>query len=374
MHTVEKYFMNKVLPKDIGKIYFTNENHMNFKGKAILRQRYHTYIPTYEYVEEALVLPGVVRNNAPWVHDVIYDSELNPLESSRLTRTHMKPEARKNPLLENPTFLMKNIDYIKGKCIYGGLLDHAFGHFLGETLSRLWIICDTETIPDDINFIFHKRKEDIDMDFLVRSRYIEYFEALGIKRHQIIIVDRPYLCEKLLVPEPGFKLHHAASNEMVKLWDRIRSSMLDSQIANLPRKQKNKKLYISRASVKDPVGNRSLLNEDELEIFLKSKGYEIVHPHELESEKEKILLFASAEVIIGLSGSGLHNAVFMDNNATVIQILNSQFYQGFQMQNTISMINGMPLHSIIVNEPDISAEWEIDMTRLEEILKQIGGQ
>ena len=368
MYSLENYFKNELTANDISKIHFTNKK--KIKNLGWFNRKYYKYIPSYEYFEDALVLPGKIRDTKN-VEDVVYTSSLEPVKLSRLSRTHQTPIASKNPLLSKSTQLIKNADYIEGKCVYGGLIDNAFGHFIGETLSRLWIICGTIEIKDDVTFIFHKKTEEIDLDYLEKSKYIEYFYMLGIKREQIKIITKPCICKSLLVPEQGIKYRNACSLEMAKLWDRIKIAANKDQVIDEFSKNKYKKIYFSRSSIVNPVGNRALLNEKELEKFLENKGFNIVHPHELKSEKEKIMMLSKAEVLIGLSGSGLHNAVFMNDNASVIQIVNPVKSNGFEVQNAISMVKNITLDTIIINEPGISDEWTIDLEKLEKLLVEI---
>jgi hypothetical protein len=91
----------------------------------------------------------------------------------------------------------------------------------------------------------------------------------------------------------------------------------------------HKKVYVSRTKTRKKWyfenGNRIILdqridNEVILENFFKSHGYEIVWPENFSDLYEQINFFRDVKVLVGLSGGGLTNHMFMQNNQTVIEL------------------------------------------------------
>lgn len=96
-----------------------------------------------------------------------------------------------------------------------------------------------------------------------------------------------------------------------------------------------RKIYISRES-NDPAGNAfveaeveesgyitnatRVHEEPKLEEYLKSEGFEIVKPSQLDSMEKQIKLFSSAEVLVGATGTGLTNVLFMRDGQSVIEL------------------------------------------------------
>ena len=64
-------------------------------------------------------------------------------------------------------------------------------------------------------------------------------------------------------------------------------------------------LYVSRAK----WGTRTLSNARELETLLESYGFRVVHPETM-TLREQVEAFASARLVIGEDGSGMHNTIF----------------------------------------------------------------
>jgi hypothetical protein len=60
-------------------------------------------------------------------------------------------------------------------------------------------------------------------------------------------------------------------------------------------------------------------NEVQIERAFARRGFAVVFP-ETETFQEQLALYASAQVVAGLSGSGLHNSVFMRPGAHVIEL------------------------------------------------------
>lgn len=80
------------------------------------------------------------------------------------------------------------------------------------------------------------------------------------------------------------------------------------------------RLYVSRAGF-----SRSMRNEDLLESWLVSKGFQILRAENLIDLKHQARLFSKAEIVIGPSGSGLTNSVFLPEGAEVIELTSPLF-------------------------------------------------
>jgi hypothetical protein len=107
----------------------------------------------------------------------------------------------------------------------------------------------------------------------------------------------------------------------------------------------SKKVFISRKndSVKDAADNRTLYEEDCEEFFL-SIGFEVVNGEAFETLQEEISYFRDASVLVGVTGSGLTNSMFMNPGQTVIEIVcpikftDEPKYEIHNFYKTISML------------------------------------
>lgn len=95
----------------------------------------------------------------------------------------------------------------------------------------------------------------------------------------------------------------------------------------------NKKIYISRGSNSSDEtfldeknkslgykDNTRMHGEADLEYYLESIGFEILKPFELDSIENQIRVLRSAKVLVGSTGTGLMNSLFMEPEGVVIEL------------------------------------------------------
>jgi hypothetical protein len=107
----------------------------------------------------------------------------------------------------------------------------------------------------------------------------------------------------------------------------------------------SKKVFISRKNdlAKDATDSRTLY-EEECEQFFSSIGFEIVNGESFESIKDEISYFRDASVLVGMTGSGLTNSMFMNPGQTVVEIVcpikftDEPKYEIHNFYKTISML------------------------------------
>ncbi len=191
--------------------------------------------------------------------------------------------------------------------IYGGIFFHTFGHFICETLQRLWYAKKHPHLPivwvGGVNTYRHLSS--------VPETHQNFFSFLQIKNKHIFL-QKPTLFKTLHIPEPGFGinafLHPEHANALVYKEFKV---------------QKGKYVYLSRAKYK------GCSNEHELENMLKDLGWIIYYPEDLSME-EQIKMLASSEVCLMIAGSAQHSLLFTKNSQTryiVIPRINSITYQ-----------------------------------------------
>lgn len=99
----------------------------------------------------------------------------------------------------------------------------------------------------------------------------------------------------------------------------LRSKLCRAVLRNTPLTGP-KKIFVSRSlsSISRP-GYRNLLNEHFVEEVMSNAGYAIVHPESLKFQVQAEL-FAGADRIVGLSGSGMINSLFARPGAKLLDI------------------------------------------------------
>lgn len=71
--------------------------------------------------------------------------------------------------------------------------------------------------------------------------------------------------------------------------------------------------------------SREMSREDVLEKWLQDRGFLVFESDDMKDYKSQIAMFSSADLIIGSTGSGLANAIFMPPGSRVIELYSSSF-------------------------------------------------
>ena len=171
---------------------------------------------------------------------------------------------------------------LKNSYLFGGYLFRHYGHFLIETLSRLYALKQCAHVP----IMFSSTHQEI-----VPWQW-DVFKLLGL-RNPILMLTRPAVADQLMLAAPGFALPDSVTPEQIEALGALPAPPLT-----------DKKIWLSRSS---NLGG-GLLNERELESRLQAMGWEIVHPQFL-SIRKQVALIASSARVAGLDGSAFHTAL-----------------------------------------------------------------
>ena len=182
------------------------------------------------------------------------------------------------------------VDVIDGKSLYIGLCHVHYGHFIIETLSRLW--CHEEHPLQNFDNIII-----LPVNGVLKSFVVDLFEYLGIKE-KIRLITSPVTIEKAYVPDVSVKYPFDLYQQLNQLYSLF--STLDTDVSEQP-------LFISR-SLLIPGQERIIIGEQYIETILEKNGVKIFHPQN-HSILEQISIFRRHRTIIGFAGSALHTII-----------------------------------------------------------------
>jgi hypothetical protein len=184
--------------------------------------------------------------------------------------------------------------------IYGGRLGWHFGHFIVETLPRLWPLLDGK--PPGLKVVFHG---EFTPDHYFESHPFtrQMFAALNIGLEDIIYCDRPFRIKRLTIPSPSFQQQSFGHTVFVRLCHAIGAKLMAGDTSGA----KARPVYISKSQL--TRGVTRVVNEIEFEHVLAKNGIEIIYPERLTLE-DQIRLFANRRVISGTAGSFFHGSIF----------------------------------------------------------------
>ena len=189
--------------------------------------------------------------------------------------------------------------------IYGNV-EHAsgnIGHWMIDGLARMFLALKHHSMADIDQVLVPRLCFNFQRDSLL---------ALGFKDQQIVEIDalQCIQCERLLLTTRP--RDHSSGATPGWVIDGFRDLLLPARA----KVTTGSRIYISRRD----AGSRKFVDEESIIKSLEAHGFEAVEMSNYTFE-EKIALFANAEMIIGLTGAGLTNAMFCQSDAVMTELL-----------------------------------------------------
>lgn len=209
---------------------------------------------------------------------------------------------------------LSSLPRIEGRSIYLGHFMPHYGHFLLEMLSSFWTF---DTFHSYDAFIFHP----FVFGEAISSYIEEAFQAFGIPLEKVKLITTKTIVDDITIPERLVKLNKSAKLEARQIYFFL--TRLFTSNNQTPTSSFANKYYFSRVRISLKTGQRAIINEPFMEKALSRMGFITIYP-ELLSFSEQVVLIHHADVICGLSGSALHNCVFMNPEAILIEILDAR--------------------------------------------------
>ncbi|MEM6544983.1 MAG: glycosyltransferase family 61 protein [Pseudomonadota bacterium] len=257
---------------------------------------------------------------------------------------------------------------IAGTWIYMGLLHRHFGHFLVDSLPRLWPAL-LPTLKGRVGFLVDEGVHVSQDQTLFGQDSRDHFaltllERLGLGRERFLALEAHSRVEKLLVPVPVWRREHTHyySTPMANdLWNSLRSE----------RQNRPNRVYFTRRHFTASGGGRPLSNEGAVEKLFESRGFTVIAPEEM-ALTEQLDLLADSEVIAGTLGSNMFNAVFMHQGKSFVLAPGSHL--------TVAPVNlgrSAGIDTSLYVEPsqkhvtfNSKEPWQVDLAKLEAALDQ----
>lgn len=185
-------------------------------------------------------------------------------------------------------------------------------HFNVEILSKLCVIDEIEE--------YKNTPLIVDSRIIQIPQLKEELEILNKHNREIIYIEEGYLgkVKKLIcLGDMSILPVNIVEGSQYKYNDCITSeigiNLLNKKLAL--KGEPTKKLFISRKNTQF----KRIDNQEEVEETFVKFGYEIIYPEEM-SFKEQLNIFSKANTIAGVSGSGLTNIIFSNENTKLICI------------------------------------------------------
>lgn len=253
----------------------------------------------------SFLTPTTIDRSAKTFTGCAYDS------SGRLIKAAQRTSANVIWVPTDPEQLtIPDAELLRGRYIYLGHFTGHYGHFILESISRLWAVLQGERFDGLIYHPFVHAAPPIH----TFDPAVHIFQALGVPLDKIIVLKKKCKVEELVVPDSKFVINNSYSPDMAILYEFLSKSAISSTLP--PNGARIDKLYLSRRRFGK---TRKIVNENELEAALWDLGFRVIYPEEL-TFRDQLGLYRNAAVLIGLSGSALHNSVFMSAGSWCITL------------------------------------------------------
>lgn len=186
---------------------------------------------------------------------------------------------------------------LAGTWNYLGPVYPHFGHVMAEMIHR--VLPSREIFKHD-QWLAVTSPTEASTDFwALPASYREALAVLGIGAHNLVVINRDTLVERLNIAEQGTHLGRMPMPSYLDALNAHSTRYLDSKFADIARPRR---VYVSRAGIPDS-GN--FLGESCLEAWLSAEGFEIFKPeqHPLAVQMD---VYRKAEVLVFSEGSACH--------------------------------------------------------------------
>lgn len=262
--------------------------------------------------EEVIAFPLEIRMGK----DIggLLDSESFQLIEEAIDRDYWNEPYQEMPRIDNKEDFGTQIPSIEQLVFFGGRLNDHFGHFLLESLSRLWAY---ETFRQFDPYIFFYTPWGMP-DYLEKSNYIyQVLSGFKIPHNKLIFTNHPIRLRKVIIPCQKSGCYSYLKNPEPVFFDFVRKFQFQ-QIK--PTGFENvDKLYVSRSKL--PANLGKIIGESLFEEYLISEGYKIFHPEKF-NFFQQLTVYKNAKKLIFSGGSAAHACILLpDLQADVAVIL-----------------------------------------------------
>lgn len=217
------------------------------------------------------------------------------------------------------SYEFKKYDFLDKKVVYIGLCQMHWGHFLIDSIHRLWYLIENN---EDVLVAFSGI--DGNDEYTWRNNYLELLNLFGISSDRIIVISNPTMISELIVPEPSIWPGKWYTLEYKSIFEHIiKNAKLRFDID----KKTYDKVYFSRTKIADI--QKQEYGENDIEKTFRDIGYKVFYPEQL-SLLEQIFIIHNAKSIASLSGTISHQILFAKDGVELIYLSKSSILQYYQ--------------------------------------------
>jgi hypothetical protein len=279
--------------------------------------------PLLRTFEDVLALPQVrffLDGRRP--EGLIWDPAREIVIEEALPNLHTLPPLQALQLEEKDLIPIAGQSWLEAEtidapAIYGGFLIRHFGHFIHESLSRLWWLAPGEGMERRAQEASQQLQQlNADVVFFMPEwldngkDLLPYMEEilclLGLPASRIRILQRPLRFRQLWIPACvwGFATDSQVLDQRLGCDTRaLMRHLLASSQVEPPELDQPGKVYVTRSGLPFSLGR--LIGDAVLDPLMAEAGYKVFHP-EAVSLAEQIRVYSQAKDLIFMDGSSLY--------------------------------------------------------------------
>lgn len=207
------------------------------------------------------------------------------------------------------------------RVVYGGFMRHQWGHFIVNTMSRIWFLYAHPEIEYD-KIVFSLPPHE---PHRLNDNFREFFEKLGLL-DRIEFISGPTAYSKVIVPELSWSLQHHYSEEFNLVYDALIQKVLADKDCTT---ETFEKVFFTRSQLEK--SKNCEIGIEFLDEFFGKNGFKVIAPETL-TLSQMILVMQNAKVVAGASGTTVHNILFGKHGQKLIiaerNAINNDFQPG----------------------------------------------
>jgi capsular polysaccharide biosynthesis protein len=259
-------------------------------------------------VFEAVVTPLAVRRDGSFDGGVFY-LDGTPIEQALHVRSRINRIHSPGRLDEQ---LLRRLPPDDRPHLFAGILFNHFGHFLLESLGRLWAVA---AAAYNMPVVFQPMWGSPDLRN--PNHYVSATLAeLGVSPDRIRVLTTPQRFSNLLVPPQLYGFYHMRDPDARVLEFFARAGQEDE--LDTGRDPASSMLYVSRSRIDIKLGR--IAGEEIFEAYLRTQGYEVMYPESLPFP-EQLRRYRRAKRIIFCEGSAVHSAILYRGTSAKIGVI-----------------------------------------------------
>lgn len=210
---------------------------------------------------------------------------------------------------------------------YCGYLMHQWGHFLLDSLTRVWYCLEHDNEIEKYVFFTEENNE-----VQLSGNYVELFKLLGIW-DKVEFINKPVRFSKVIIPERGFVGGKYFAKIFLSVFDNISAKAKVDESW-----EKYDKIYFTRNQYKKSLN--ADIGFEMLDDYFQKNGFQLIAPERL-TLSQLIYIIRHAKVVASGSGSVSHNMLFANHNQKLLllekTVLNNDYQVGVNVARDLDV-------------------------------------